>query len=113
MRPSSAGTRYMKWRILTFASVLSLLLGVAVCVLWVRSHRTPPNHVAGRDVFNITHEDPRYWFISNPGRLTLCRQEGRNWDHSLKEHKLLGLRFGGLWGSDGSLPSTCPTGCSR
>ncbi len=61
--------------------------------------RTPPNRIAGRDVLNITHEDPRYWFISSPGRLTLCRQEGRKWDNPLKEHELLGVRFGGLWGA--------------
>lgn len=93
----------MTRRLLTLGSVLSLLGCVGLCVLWVRSYRTPANGVAGRDHFNMTRSDPRYWLISGPGRLTLCRQEGRNWDNPLDEHALLGVRFGGLWGGDGSL----------
>ena len=93
----------MKRVVVFLLSLGSLLACAGFCVLWVRSHRTPANQVAGRDVFNVTREDPRYWFISGPGYLTFCRQEGKNWDHPLKEHELLGVRFGGLWGPDGSL----------
>jgi hypothetical protein len=84
-------------------SVWLLLLSGAACVLWARSYRTPVNQIAGRDVFNVTRTDPMYWFISNHGYLALCRQEGKNWDFPLKEHAVLGVRFGGLWGPDGSL----------
>lgn len=82
----------------------SLLLCVALCVLWVRSYGALPNTPGGRDSFNVTRTEPLYWFISSHGYLTLCRQEGKNWDkHPLKEHDVLGVRFGGGWGPDGSL----------
>ena len=84
-------------------AVVSLLVFVATCVLWVRSYRVPENRVAGRDRLNITHREPLYWLISGRGHLSLCRQSGKNWDNDLTGYNLAGARFGGHWGTDGSL----------
>jgi hypothetical protein len=75
-------------------AMLSLLLGIALAMLWARSHRATGS-LKIADEINITHSDPMYWFISKPGTITLCRQIGRNWDTPLRGFHLLGISFGG------------------
>jgi hypothetical protein len=84
-------------------SVVSLLPCAGVCVLWWRSHHPPGKSLESRDSLNITHSDPLYWLISDPGYLTLCRQVGANWDNPLKRISGAGVEFGGGWGEDGSI----------
>ena len=89
-------------RLLITLSIVSLLLCVGLSVLWGRSYKT--DRSIGRvDSFSIKKTEPLYWFISGPGKLTLCGQRGKRWDNPLQEYKAMGFRFGGLWGDDGSL----------
>jgi hypothetical protein len=62
----------VKRRLFTILSALSLLLFVAVCVLWVRSYR---NHWIG-DQFPIGVGQHRWELRSQGGGLTLYRIEG-------------------------------------
>jgi hypothetical protein len=84
-------------------SLASLLLGIALSVLWSRSYRPVQTATGVRDSINLTKTDPHYWLISRPGQVTLCGQHGKNWNKPLQGHGALGFRFGGLWGDDGSL----------
>ncbi|MDB5291007.1 MAG: hypothetical protein JWL69_2248, partial [Phycisphaerales bacterium] len=76
-------------RLFTLLSALSLLLCVATCVLWVRSRRSPI-FPAETDIFDFTHADPYYWIVANRGRLTFCRQAGKDWNHPKPVFGLLG-----------------------
>jgi hypothetical protein len=62
----------LKRRLFTTLSALSLLLLVAVVVLWVRSYRT--NWFGDR--FPIEVARHRWELLSQGGGLTLCRMEG-------------------------------------
>ena len=92
----------MRIRLLRLLSGLSLLACLGVGALWVRSYRFPPNR-AGGDVLNITRHDPKWWVISARGRITLCRQAGRDWGRKIPGFDAAGFRFGGLRGPNGSL----------
>ena len=92
----------MKRQILTIVAALSLAAALTVGVLWVRSYRFPPNR-AGGDVLNFTHADPQWWVISARGRVTLCRQQGRDWGKGFPGFNAAGFQYGGLRGANGSL----------
>lgn len=92
----------MKRSLFTFVAALSLAASVAVAVLWARSYRFPPNR-AGGDVLNFTRNDPLWWVISARGRVTLCRQSGKDWGKEFPGFDRAGFRFGGLRGPNGSL----------
>ena len=67
--------RLLKW-VFNAVTLFSLLLCVAATALWVRSDQASSQH-RGPDAFDLTHKEPLYWLVSNPGRLTCCRQEGQ------------------------------------
>ena len=92
----------MRCRLFTILSALSLVLFVAVVVLWVVSYRFPPNR-AGGDSLNFTHTDPLWWVLSVRGRLVLCRQSGREWGDEFPGFDFAGFEYGGLRGPVGSL----------
>ena len=92
----------MKRLVSTLLSTVSLLACVAVTVLWVRSYRFPPNR-AGGDVLNISRHDAMWWVISARGRVTFCRQCGRDWGREFPGFNAAGFRYGGLRGPSGSL----------
>ena len=110
-RTGSLRTARYDWRdmrraarhVLTISSAPLLLLCVAVCVLWLRSYRAPANSAAAADSISFTRSEPLYWVIAEPGRLTLCRQVGANWDFPLRGFNAAGIEFGGSWGEDGSI----------
>ena len=81
----------LRW-VFNSITMFSLLLCVAATALWVRSDQASSQR---RDPysFDLTHKEPLYWFISNPGRLTFCRQEGKDWSHPVQHFKLLGLEY--------------------
>jgi len=90
-------------RLFNFVTAISIVLFIATCALWYRSYRKLTSLDAA-DSFNFTHHDPLYWLISEPGRLVLCRQLGRNWGGvELESFHMLGVHFGGTRGSDGSM----------
>jgi hypothetical protein len=89
-------------RLRTTLAALSLAAAVAIGVLWVRSYRFPPNR-AGGDVLNFTRADPLWWVISARGRMTLCRQQGRDWGKEFPGFNAAGFQYGGLRGPNGSL----------
>ncbi|HEV8290478.1 MAG TPA: hypothetical protein VGP94_01080, partial [Tepidisphaeraceae bacterium] len=82
---------------------LSLLLCLTSILFWYRSHHITSHSLKIADSINIRKTSPRYWIVTHPNNLTLCRQVGKNWDHPLKEFKFLGVRFGGLWGQNSML----------
>jgi hypothetical protein len=92
----------MKRQFFTCVAALSLAGAITVGVLWVRSYRFPPNR-AGGDVLNFSRHDPLWWVISARGRVTLCRQEGRDWGKEFPGFNTAGFRYGGLRGPNGSL----------
>jgi hypothetical protein len=92
----------MKRQLFTAVAALSLAAAVAVGVLWVKSYRFPPNR-AGGDSLTFTHADPLWWVLSARGRVTLCRQQGRDWGREFPGFNTAGFRYGGLRGPNGSL----------
>jgi hypothetical protein len=66
----------MRRQAFNIAAMASLLLCVGTLALWTRSYRS---HIGGPDSFDLTHSDPLYWFVSNPGHATFCRQVGKTW----------------------------------
>jgi hypothetical protein len=93
----------MRRILLHIIAVLSLLLCLASAVLWNRSYNITSPSLKIADSIDIRKTDPRYWIVTHPGRLTLCRQVGKNWDHPLKGFKFLGVDFGGLHGQGSML----------
>jgi hypothetical protein len=93
----------MRRSLFHIVACLSLLLCLGSIVFWYRSHRIISPTLKIADSINIRKTSPRYWIVTHPNSLTLCRQVGKNWDHPLKEFKLLGVRFGGLYGQDSML----------
>jgi hypothetical protein len=89
-------------RLFTLLSALSLLLCVATCILWVRSRR-PPISPVDTDILDFAHADPYYWIVANRGRLTFCRQTGKDWNQPETVFKLLGIEFAGSWVGKSSL----------
>jgi hypothetical protein len=87
---------------MALAAALCLIAFLGTGVLWGMSYRFPPNR-AGGDVQNISTTDPRWWVISNRGRITLCRQDGRDWGSEFPGFDAGGFRYGGLRGPNGSL----------
>jgi hypothetical protein len=88
--------------LLNTATAASLLLCAAMTGLWAASYRFPPNR-AGGDVLNLSRSDPLYWIISARGRVTFCRQTGRDWGTEFPGFHAAGFRYGGLRGPSGSL----------
>jgi len=88
--------------LLNAATAASLALCAATAVLWAASYRFPPNR-AGGDVLNLSRSDPLYWVISARGRVTFCRQTGRDWGTKFPGVNAAGFRYGGLRGPNGSL----------
>jgi hypothetical protein len=84
-------------------STFSLLLCLTSIVFWYRSHHITHDSLKIADSINIRTTSPRYWIVTHPNNLTLCRQVGKNWDHPLKEFKFVGLKFGGLYGQGSML----------
>ncbi|HEX4795096.1 MAG TPA: hypothetical protein VH370_14980 [Humisphaera sp.] len=77
---------------LNLAGVMSAFLFIATIILWARSYRHPRS--AGEaDSVDFTYTDPLYWLISNPGRLTFCRQVGKDWPSPQRQFEFLGLEF--------------------
>ena len=94
--------RTMRRQLFSIVAACSLLALLAVTVLWVRSYRFPPNR-AGGDVLNFSSHNPLWWVISARGRVTLCRQDGRDWGREFPGFDAGGFKYGGLRGSNGSL----------
>jgi hypothetical protein len=92
----------MKRRLFTFFAALSLLIFTAISILWPLSYRFPENR-AGGDSLNFSNTDPRWWVLSNRGRLTLCRQNGNDWGDEFPGFDYAGFKYGGLRGPAGSL----------
>lgn len=87
---------------LTIAAIFSLLLAGLVILLWARSYR----HLSGpaeADSLDLTHADPYWWIISNPGQLTFCHQVGKDWNSPTPKLRFLGVEFAGSWVGDSSL----------
>jgi hypothetical protein len=81
--------------VLHAAATLSLLLCVATVILWSRSTRELAS-VGDADSFDIVHDVHKatyVWFISNPGRLTFCRQRGHDWHSPKSAFRILGLEY--------------------
>jgi len=93
-----------RWRriFLNAAGLVSAMLFIATFILWPRSYRHPQS-IADRDSLNFTHSDPYYWLISNPGRLTFCRQVGKDWPNPTRQFEFLSLEFAGGWNGRSSL----------
>lgn len=72
------------------AATISLLLCVGTLALWARSYRS---RIGGPDSFDLTHNDPLYWFVSNPGRATFCRQVGKDWGNPVGRVEILGFEI--------------------
>jgi hypothetical protein len=92
----------MKRQLFTVVAALSLAAAVSLGVLWVKSYRFPPNR-AGGDSITFTHVDPQWWVLSARGRITLCRQEGRDWGKEFPGFNAAGFQYAGLRGPNGSL----------
>jgi hypothetical protein len=91
----------VKRRVFNVLTVVSLVFCVTTATLWVRSYHSPLA-LNARDSFSITHRDPLWWIISNPGAAVLCRQTGRDWTgRQLARLNLLGIQFGGSQGRTG------------
>jgi hypothetical protein len=88
--------------ILRLAAAVSLALCAATIVLWVRSYR-PRLRAAEADSLNLTHRDPYWWFVSNPGRLIFCHQAGKDWDSPRPKFQIMGLEYAGSWVGESSL----------
>jgi hypothetical protein len=78
--------------LLNLASLLSLLLCVGSITWWARSYA--PHQSAGEaDSLDFTKHDPLYWMISNPGKLTFCRQVGHDWQDPWRKFNVAGVDF--------------------
>jgi hypothetical protein len=88
--------------LLDLAGIVSALLFIATIILWPRSYRNTQS-IAERDALDFTHTDPLYWLISNPGRLTFCRQVGKDWSDPQRRFEFAGLEFAGGWNGGSSL----------
>jgi hypothetical protein len=88
-------------RFRTILAASSLALAVTVAVFWHRSMRFGASQVG--ESLNFRRTDPRWWVVSYRGKLTLCRQEGKDWGEEFPDVQFLGVRFGGLRGPNGSL----------
>jgi hypothetical protein len=88
----SVNTRRSIFILLNVASVLSLLLCIGSVTWWARSH-APHQSASGADSIDFTKHDPLYWMISNPGRLTFCRQVGHDWDSPWVRFNVAGVEF--------------------
>jgi hypothetical protein len=82
--------RLLRW-FFSGVSLLSLLACLGAAWLWGRSYRTPGP--AGPDALDLTRREPLYWLVSDPGRLTLCGQQGKEWDSPRRKFNLGGLEF--------------------
>ena len=91
----------MKRKLITVLAGLSLAVCVASAVFWVRSLRFTQSQVGESLSFRRT--DPRWWVVSRHGKLTLCRQDGRDWGKEKADVKLLGFQFALLKSPCGSL----------
>jgi hypothetical protein len=84
-------------------STFSLLLCLTSIVFWYRSHHITSHTLNMADSITIRKTDPRYWIVTHPNHLTLCRQVGKNWDHRLKKFEFAGVKFGGCRGLNSML----------
>lgn len=91
----------MKRVVITLLATLSFGLFVEVCLLWSRSYQFKPSQVG--EAINFRHRDPYWWVVSNHGRLTFCRQHGKDWGPEFPGVHALGVHFGGHNGPNGSL----------
>ena len=91
----------MKRRLINLIAGVSLLACVAFGVFWVRSLRFSDSQVG--ESLNFRRTDPRWWVVSRHGKLTLCRQNGRDWGKERVDVKLLGFQFALLKAPCGSL----------
>jgi hypothetical protein len=89
-------------RVFMVLPALSLVLCMGTCALWVRSFR-PTVRAADADALDLTHGEPYYWLVANRGRLTFCRQAGKDWDQPKPVFRLLGIEFAGSWVGKSSL----------
>jgi hypothetical protein len=74
---------------------------VAAAVFWARSYQY--DHSQTGESLNIRRSDPLWWVNSYRGKLTLCRQNGKDWGNEFGKVEGLGFKFGGLNGPNGSL----------
>ena len=77
---------------LNLTSLLSLLVCAWMVAWWIRSY-PPTDSMKDRDSINFTKHDPYYWAISNPGRLTFCRQVGKDWEPPWSRFAMAGVVF--------------------
>src|SRR6266481_6545682 len=84
-------------------SSFSLLICLTSIVFWYRSHHITSPSLKIADSINIRTTEPRYWIVTHPKTLTLCRQVGKNWDHPLKSFEFAGIKFGGRYGQNSML----------
>lgn len=82
---------------------VSLLLCLTSIVFWYRSHHITKPSLKIADSIDIRKNDPRYWILTHPNTVTLCRQVGRDWSRPLKGFQFAGVKFGGGWGHNSML----------
>jgi len=92
----------VKRRFFTVVCAVSLLLCVGMLTLWYRSYAAH-SRAGDADSLDVTHVDPLYWFVSNPGKLIFCRQIGTEWGQPRPLFQFLGLELAGSWNANSSL----------
>ena len=76
----------MRRRLFTVCSALSLLLLLAVCVLWVRSY-------SRHGWINLTTFSPLYWVSWDGGDLRFCRKDNGAGGNHYSSSGVLGIRY--------------------
>jgi hypothetical protein len=93
--------RSLKW-VFNALTLFSLLMCVAATALWVQSDKTSSQR-RDPDTFDLTHREPLYWLVSNSGRLTFCRQEGKDWQNPVSHFNVYGIEYASSWVGNSSL----------
>src|SRR5436190_12481212 len=93
----------MRRILLHILATLSLLLCLTSIVFWYRSHHLTKVSLKIADSLDIRKTDPRYWILTHPNQIVLCRQVGKDWSKPLKSFDFAGVKFGGGWGQKSML----------
>ena len=81
----------MRLRLVAILAALSLMMAAGAAVLWARSGNY--SRPGGPDSLDLTTSEPLIWFVSDRGRLALCRQVGKDWGQPVSHFDLLGFEF--------------------
>jgi hypothetical protein len=100
-RSEASKVARMRRRLINLAVLLSFAAALTAGAFWVRSLRFDESQVG--ESLSFKRSDPRWWVVSRHGKLTLCRQNGRDWGEEFGDVNVLGFSFGGMRGPNGSL----------